>query len=290
MNIAIIGCGEVGCMYAAAFANAGQALTLCAPRPTEKVQQLVNQYQLPLHLQLGEWLSQIDIVICCTPNTAALTVAQEALPFLKSGVVFADFSSAAAERKREAAALAQANEILFVDVVIMGSVDAGGIATPLLCAGKGSEVVAALMRTVNAPIKVLANGKVGEAAALKLLRSAFTKGLMALTVECVVAAESQGVKAVFYELLSDLDKNPFTELLDRLLRSHVVHACRQRQEVADAAAQFRDFGLSTQLLSAVEAVFASTCERIKFQPTPSKNPSTEEALTWLLKNNSFHLT
>ena len=109
------------------------------------------------------------------------------------------------------------------------------------------------------------------------------KGLSALTVECIVAAQYYGVKELLYEMLSDLDKTPLAEFLDMLLKNHVVHACRQRHEVADAAKQLKSSGLPVQLLPAVEDLFTKTCEFIKSNPINNNNPTTEDALIWLLK-------
>ena len=58
------------------------------------------------------------------------------------------------------------------------------------------------MQKLGAPIQVLDNAKPGDAASLKLLRTVFMKGLSALTVECVTAAEFHSVKPLLYEILS----------------------------------------------------------------------------------------
>lgn len=54
--------------------------------------------------------------------------------------------------------------------------------------------IVALMQELGATIRVLPNKKAGDAASLKLLRSIFMKGLSALTIECVVAAQHLGCK------------------------------------------------------------------------------------------------
>ena len=283
MNIAIIGCGEVGCMYAISLINAGYSLQLCAPRPSEKVLQFTSQKNVPLHKEIGDWLSNIDIAISCTPGSTAFSVVSEAVQFLKSNSLFADFSSSSANDKRKSAELAQLKKILFADVVIMGGVDLTKEKTPLLCAGTGSEKIAELMKKLNAPIRILPNAKAGDAASLKLLRTVFMKGLSALTVECFTAAEYHGVKELLYDILSDFEQTPLNEFLDMLLRNHVTHACRQRHEIADAIAQSKLTGLPVKLLSAVEALFATTCDNIKLHPIETPNPTTQEALNWLIK-------
>lgn len=283
INIAVIGCGEVGYVYAEAISNVGYPLQLCTPRPSERIIKFSSEKNIILHTETKEWLSNIDVVLLCTPGPVSLSAAKEIIPFLKKGTVLADFSSSSPDDKQVAALIAAPKEIFFVDVVIMGSVDLNQASTPLLCSGNGTEKIVSLMQKLDATIRVLPNAKAGDAASLKLLRSVFMKGLSALTVECVVAAEHYGVKELLYEIMSDLDQAPLSEFLDMLLRNHVVHACRQRHEVAEAAKQLTLSGLPVQLLPAVEELFAKTCDFSKVNPIKSKNPTTKDALNWLLK-------
>jgi 3-hydroxyisobutyrate dehydrogenase len=283
MNIAIIGCGEVGYTYAEAISNLKYSLQLCTPRPNEKILKFISEKNIALHTKTDDWLNHIDILISCTPGSAALSVAKEVIPFLKNGSTFADFSSSAPGDKNEAALLAAKKDVSFIDIAIMGSIHLHQARTPLVCAGNGAEKIVTLMQEMGAEIRVLPNSKVGDAAFLKLLRSVFMKGLAALTVECTVAAQYYGVKELLYEMLSDMDKTPLNEFLDMLLRHHVVHACRQQHEVAEAAKQLKSSDLPVQLLPAIEALHATTCEYSKTHPINIENPTTKEALDWLLK-------
>lgn len=285
MNIAIIGCGEVGYAYAVALHDLGCSLQLYTPRPSEKILKYVAKNNIILHPNIGQWLENIDFVMGCTPGAVALDVVNEVIIFMKENTLYADFSSSSPDSKRQAAKLASTKRIEFVDVVIMGSIDLNGVRTPLVCAGEGAEKVASLFELLDVPIKILTDAAAGDAASLKLLRAIFMKGLAALTVECVTAAEKQGVKKLLYETLSDFDKTPLSEFLDMLLRNHVTHACRQRQEIAEAKKQLISLKLPVQLLSAVETLFTTTCELIKTDPINKANPTTQEALNWLIKNH-----
>ena len=283
MKIAIIGCGEVGYLYAVALIEAGYTVQLCAPRPSEKVLKLVSDKNITLHREINTWLKEIDLVISCVPGSTSLSVAKEVIPFLTKNATFTDFSSSSSSGKREAASLAESNHINFIDIVIMGGVDLTGAKTPLLCAGNDTDKIVSIMKKICAPIRILENAKAGDAASLKLLRTVFMKGLSALTVECIVAAETQGVRKLLYEILSDFNNTPLCEFLDMLIRNHVTHACRQQHEIHDATTQLKFAGLPVQLLPAVEALFETTCNNIKANPIENTNPTTEEALQWLVK-------
>ena len=290
MEIAIIGCGEVGYLYASLLASQGYSLSLCAPRPSDRVIKLAfGNQNITLHKNLGAWLKKAEVVISCTSGVVALDVASAAIPFLKNGTVYADFSTAAPRDKQQGALLAESKGIFFDDVVIMGGINLMGVKTPLLCAGDNTEKIVTVMEQLGAPIRVLSGAKAGDAASLKLFRTVFTKGLSALAVECIVAAEQHGVKELLYEVLSDIDETPLSEFLDMLLRNHVVHACRQRQEIVEATHQFKNMGLDVIMLPAIEALFATTCDALSIEPCKAVNPTTEEALTWLLKTRGTEL-
>ena len=96
-------------------------------------------------------------------------------------------------RLNKASALSKKHHVNFVDVAITGAVNLHGAKTPLLCAGEKAEDVAQIFKRLGTPIQVVGD-KPGDAAALKLLRSIFTKGLEALSVECLLTAEKRGLR------------------------------------------------------------------------------------------------
>ncbi len=83
--------------------------------------------------------------------------------------------------------------------------------------------------------------------------------------------------------MSDLDNTPLQNFLDMLIRNHVTHACRQRDEITKSIEQLKFSGLPVRVLPAVESLFATTCELRKNYPLETKNLTTEEALNWLMK-------
>ena len=184
MRIAIIGLGEVGRSFARALANSaldivGACETFLSPTANE----LIDELKLVAHPQSGRWLEQADLVICAVTGNAALAAARGALPFMRHGAIYADFTTASPAEIRVAADEARQAGIRFVDVAIMGGVTLSGAKTPLLCAGNGAQEVARTLSVLNSNIRVIEDGQPGDAVTLKLLRSIFMKGLEALTVE-----------------------------------------------------------------------------------------------------------
>ncbi len=284
MRIAIFGCGEVGYCYASVFAEVtDHTLLFCDQHPSVKAKALAEKLGVEIHLHPGSWLQTVDVIFLCVPGTISLEIVRLILPYVQKGTLIADFSTAAPADKRQASLEAERLGIKFVDVVIMGAISLLGAETPLLCAGKDSEQIVQIMRELKAPIRVLEEATPGDAASLKLLRTVFTKGLEALTVECLIAAEHQGVREKLYDILSDIGKSSLRDFLEMLLRTHVLHACRRRHEVQEAAKQLTLAGLPVQVLPGVETLFAKTCGDLEKTPLQLSNPTTDDAIAWLLK-------
>jgi 3-hydroxyisobutyrate dehydrogenase-like beta-hydroxyacid dehydrogenase len=287
MKIAILGCGEVGDCYAQAWTAAGhKIIAVCDLRQDADMQARARSYGADLHAAPGAWLGDADVVVSAVFGRAALEVATAALPHLRADALYADFTTASAHDMRAAAEVAAGHRIPFTDVAIMGAIVLLGARTSLLCAGAGAEAMAKLLSDSGAPARAIA-GQAGDAVRLKLLRSIMTKGMESLTVECLVAAESMGLRDAVFDVLSDIDRTPLTSFMDSFLRSHVLHAPRRLAEVRESRDQLDDAGLQPLVLNGVESLFARTTKGIEAAQAanggkPLELPDTVEArLAWL---------
>jgi len=283
MNIAIIGLGEVGRCYAGALAGLpGTKLLLCEQRISELAAKLADDLHLPIHESVGPWLDDADWVLSCVVGTKSLEVAEACFVSMKPGTSFADFTTASPEIKRQGASLAQKKNIAYADVAIMGAIALLGARTPLLCAGSGAESFAALVaKAAGVAPGVLPDGRAGDAMSLKILRSVFTKGMEALAVELLMAAERQGLRTALYDVLQDIDKASLPEFLEMLVTTHVIHAQRRQHEVEEAERQLAAIGIVSDVLDGVQHRFARTAEKLNRSPLPTEKPGLSDALTWL---------
>ena len=282
-RIAVVGLGEVGRCYVAALAQVPEVrLSLCDPAPQAAALALAARLQLPIHAGPGPWLAECDWTFGCVVGDAAAAVARACLSHMQGRAgLYADFSTAGPQDMRDAGQFAAARELAFVDVAIMGAIAQTGARTPLLAAGAAIGTWQDLMRRLGAQVTVLPEGSPGDAVSLKLLRSAFTKGLEALTVEVMTAAERQGVRKAFYDVLADIDQGSLPRYLETLVTTHLVHARRRRKEVSEVRAQFRASGVPSDVLPAVEAAFARTIDALDAVPIGEPEQSVEGALQWL---------
>jgi hypothetical protein len=130
----------------------------------------------------------------------------------------------------------------FADVALVGVVPATGLATPALASGPGAERFAELFRPLGMPVDVVEN-----AAALKLLRSVFLKGVAVAAIEALAGAEAAGeVSRVRADIASVIGE----PLLERFLEGSRAHAVRRTEEMRAAAAYLEELGVAPRIATA----------------------------------------
>lgn len=279
----------VGACYMQAFLEQGHSLVgLCDLRPNAAVADAVQAAGAQVHTAPGAWLAEADVVVSAVFGTVARSLFEACLPHLRDlrdladGVVYVDMTTADPQEMRECGELArrvvQGRAVHFVDVAITGAVNLGGRKTPLLVAGGKAGFVQELFLPLGGSVRVV-GGQPGDAAALKLLRSIYTKGTEALAVECLVTAQQMGLREQLHAVLQDIDETPLRTLMESMVRTHIPHSARRRNEVAEARQQMARNGLAPIASPAVEALFAATARAHAAQPFTGT--STDEAIDWL---------
>jgi 3-hydroxyisobutyrate dehydrogenase-like beta-hydroxyacid dehydrogenase len=283
MKFAILGGGMVGACYMEALLEQGHSLLgLCDLQPNAAVVQAVHAAGGQVHTAPGAWLAGADVVLSAVFGTVARSLFEASLPHLKEGAVYVDMTTADPQEMRACGELArrgaQGRAVHFVDVAITGAVNLGGKKTPLLVAGGKAGFVQELFLPFGGSVRAVGE-QPGDAAALKLLRSIYTKGMEALAVECLVTAERMGLREPLYAVLQDIDETPLRTLMESMVRTHIPHSARRQSEVAEAQQQMVRNGLAPVVSPAVEALFAATAQAHAAQPFTGT--STDEAIAWL---------
>lgn len=286
MKIAIIGLGEVGRAFALPLAQQGHDLVLCEPRVAPAAAELAAGLGKDIHPQPGAWLADADWTFSCVVGGQAMAVAAACARHQRRGTAIADFTTASPDDKRQAARSAASHGVGYVDTAIMGAISLSGARTPLLAAGEGAAQLKDIFDGLGGRLQTIEAGRPGDAIALKILRSVFTKGMEALGVELLMAAERQGVRGQLYDVLADIDRTALRDFVDMLVRTHVIHAGRRAHEVDQAAAELQAHGLPSRVLGGVGERFRATAARLAASPLPQAEPSTDQAVAWLLANES----
>jgi 3-hydroxyisobutyrate dehydrogenase-like beta-hydroxyacid dehydrogenase len=285
MKIGIIGAGEVGLTYARPWSVTGHDIILCDLKPSPAAKAFAADSGLDISTSIADVVPDCDVVVSCVFGTVSLAVAEQALAFMHKNALYIDMTTADPAQIRIAAERATQSDILYVDVAILGAIALTHEKTNLLGAGVGIDRAQSLYSSIGAPLKPVEGGAAGDAAALKILRSVFTKGLEALTIECFMAAEKQGVTDKLHDALSDIDQASLRDFLGALIRTHVVHAPRRLKEVEEAERQLRAADMPVSVLPGVKDLFQRTAEQINSSPLDTTAPTLEQAFEWLFKVN-----
>jgi 3-hydroxyisobutyrate dehydrogenase-like beta-hydroxyacid dehydrogenase len=252
--VALLGLGEAGGRLAADLAAAGVEVRGYDPAPEREVRAIARAAD-PSSAAAGS-----DVVLSVNTAKAALEAAEAALPALGEDALYADLNTASPELKRELGDLVAGAGAIFVDVALLGPIPQRGLHAPVLVSGAGARRFEGLFAPLGMPVTVISENA-GDAAALKLVRSVFMKGLAASVVESMEAAEAIGQTDWLAGEIEALIGRTF---LERALEGSRAHAARRVDEMEAARDLLVELGVEPRIASASAAQLAdlaATTER-----------------------------
>ena len=247
MRVAMFGLGEAGAAFAADLVVAGIEVSAFDPGSVPTPQGVARCVDEATTVVCA------DVVLIVTAPEHAAQVFDAIVDLLPPSTLVADLSTSAPAAKMERAARSTAAHS-FVDVALMTPVPGRGLRTPSLASGPGAERYAAAMRPLGVPVEVVSD-RAGDASTRKLLRSVTMKGLAALVIEALRAAEQAGVAQWLWDDLVAEMEAADARLLERLVRGTGVHAQRRVHEMEASAALLSSLGVEPLMTRAtVEAL------------------------------------
>jgi 3-hydroxyisobutyrate dehydrogenase-like beta-hydroxyacid dehydrogenase len=279
-SVALIGLGEVGASFASGLLARGVDLKV-ASRTSARSAASAQKLGIELERDIARAVRSADIVLLTITGDGLCEVVSTIAPVLGEQAILADLTAANPPHVIAAADMLGVSRIRFVDVAIMGAVSLHGIRTPLLASGEMAKEFAAAMNALGFSVSAREGSAVGDASSLKLLRSLFAKGLDALVVESMLAAEALGLRQDLIELLGDFDQRPLRDHIDMYLRTHPPHAARRLVEMELAEAQLNSLGLVSLTTRATIERYRHTALMVRETGAPSSGDALA-ALQWLL--------
>ncbi len=285
-SVAVIGFGEGG-RYLAESLKTNSNLTIAAQdaglakaEVAERLRMAAQALDIDLHATIGTWLRDFDVVFSLVPGTVAVDVATLASAHMKPGSIFVDLNSITGDMVRDAAQPITDAGLRMVDGSVLGNFQ-GGNKVPVLLVGNGASEIETVMPADRFIVDVI-DGEVGDASSIKMLRSVLMKGLEALCVECLVAAEKQGVTETLFQAFKDLDERPFVRTLEIMTVTHIIHAERRMKEIERVSSVLEKDGVRDQMTEATYKVFKNTVDS-GIRPDDGKVRSLPETLAALDK-------
>ncbi len=198
-----------------------------------------------------EAVQHADLVFSLVTADQAVAAAKSAAAHLAKGALYFDCNSCAPETKRQAAVSVENAGGKYVDVAIMSPIYPRQHRSPLLLSGEQSDAAETLLYELNM-MPTIIDGDIGDAAAIKMIRSIMVKGLEALTAECMLAAQKANVSGQVIQSL----ENSYPEFgwMQRSIYNFgrmMEHGGRRAAEMKEVAKTVEQLGLDNSMSKSI---------------------------------------
>jgi len=182
------------------------------------------------------------MVISAVTASSSLEAARAACDALAADQFYLDVNSVSPNRKRDAARVI-GDSARFVDVAVMAPVLPLMHKTPMLLAGAHAADLLRVMQGCGMSVQV-AGAQVGEASAMKMVRSVMIKGLAALSQGWFLAARAAGIEErVIASLTQSFPALDWAKIADYNLERMASHGIRRAAEMREVAATLEELGV-----------------------------------------------
>ncbi|MEN2787307.1 DUF1932 domain-containing protein [Sphingomonas qilianensis] len=248
-NVTFIGFGEAAMAFAGAGARGYDIKLDATATRTAKLADF-RATSVTAHESPAAALDGATIVLSLVTADQALAAARSSAPLLRPDALYLDLNSVAPDTKRTASA-ALGDGARYVDVAVMAPVDPARRGVPLLVSGPHAAAGAAALDRLGFSNVTIVGTAIGDASAIKMIRSVMVKGLEALTAECVLAADAAGVReAVIASLDASWPGADWARRFDYNLDRMMVHGLRRSEEMHEVAQTLTGLGIAPLMTDA----------------------------------------
>lgn len=196
-------------------------------------------------------LAGARVVLSLVTADQAVIAARDYAPLLTPGAMWLDMNSVSPASKQRAAELIAAAGGRYVDVAVMAPVLPQRRAVPMLVSGPDAGEAATALAAMGFTRVAIAGERIGQASAIKMIRSVMVKGLEALSAECALAATRAGVRdQVIASLDASWTEQGWAERFDYNLERMMQHGERRAAELEEVATTLADLGIDPAMTSA----------------------------------------
>lgn len=207
------------------------------------------------------------------------SVAQDIQP----GQIIIDINSVAPAIKRQASKIIAERGAAYLDMAVMAPVHPNGHTTPVCVAGPEVEKLWPLLEAIGFNGQIIGTAP-GAATAIKMIRSLFVKGLEAITVETLLAAEASGCFDIILASLSaSYPGLGWPKIASYHFDRVTQHGKRRSEEMMMSAETLDALGLNGDLARGIATVHARTHAARAGGPYRTLNDLVSEALDHRLK-------
>lgn len=224
LKVGFLGFGEVASTLSEGLLARGVDVSTCLEGRSQKSVELAKLTGVNLFDSLTELVESSDILLSAVVPAEAVSVAKKVGDGFEG--VYVDLNNVSPGTVKEAFSHIPNGKT--VDGAIMGGIK-NGLGTPIVASGEFAEDFAE-MNQYGMNIEVIGS-EPGQASGLKMLRSAYTKGVSALLFEAFYAAYHMGVDETLSRYLTLSEGSHFPASANSRLTSSAYHSQRRAQEM-----------------------------------------------------------
>ncbi|MBW4258143.1 NAD(P)-dependent oxidoreductase [Methanobacterium subterraneum] len=226
IKIGFLGFGEVASTLSEELLARGVEVSTCLEGRSQRSVELAKSTGVGLFDSLIELVETSDILMSVVVPAEAVSVAKKVGGGFEG--VYVDLNNVSPGTVKEAFTHIPNGKT--VDGAIMGGIK-NGLETPIIASGEFAENFAELNQ-YGMNIEVI-GPEVGQASGLKMLRSAYTKGVSALLFEAFHAAYKMEVDETLLRYLTQSEGSHFPASANSRLTSSAYHSRRRAQEMEE---------------------------------------------------------
>ena len=250
-TVCVLGFGMAGRPIARGLAEAGAAQVRAWKRPPWRPEHLDASTHPAIWMtqSIEEALKGADLVLSLVTTESALDTARSASPFIRDAV-YVDLNTTTPEVKKEIGRLIEAGGGRPVDGAICDPAEVYGHEVVTLISGPEAKRLSKAMARYGMQLQVLSE-RVGDASALKVVRSVFTKGLMMTFLESIEAARRCGlVEELLESIAGTVEGLPLRDLALSLAGTSLIAAERRAQEMEGVVSTLESLGMDSHISAA----------------------------------------
>jgi len=234
LKVGFLGFGEVASTLSKGLLDQGAIVLTCVEGRSPRTVVLAKSAGVELSQTPQEVAESADILLSTVVPAQAVKVAKEVGESVKG--IYVDLNNVSPTTVKEALIYIASGKTS--DAALMGGIK-NGLKTPIIASGPDADIFAELNH-YGMNIEVIGH-EIGQASALKMLRSAYTKGVSALLFETLYAAYQMDVDEVLLHYLSQTEGPLFQEAATSRLKSSAFHAERRAQEMDEVLEFLSDY-------------------------------------------------
>ena len=279
VRLGFIGFGEAAGRFAQDFSAAGLKGIVAysrsaahAPRDDPRVMR-AQEAGVELLSTPQAVCERASLVISLTPGAAALAALRSVRSHLTKDHIYVDASTSSVSDMERATRMLE-GRTAFVDAAVMDPVPMNGIKVLTVASGSHAEMFRSLLEPYGMNILVVSD-KPGAASAMKLMRSVCMKGIAALLLESLEAAQRYGITdALVTDISRFIDSRPFEDMLKRWVCGTAIHAGRRIHETSESIALLRALGASSRMTRSTRAILQEMADMGLRERFHAREPAT----------------